>query len=618
VRRRLARRFRARHDSARLVLSEGGPEGAAVKPLDRFFRALAVMFVAVAAAGQASAQGLLPGGGQPGAGTPVGQAAADPLGRQTPAGCVVGFLQAGSRADWARAARYLDTKLADDRAEELARQLKVVLDRGLAVNLDRLSRNPEGEQNDGVGKDRESIGTIESRTGKLDVVLARVRSGDQPPVWLFAHETLREVPTFHEEFEPSFIERFLPQSLIRGYGIRYMWWSWFVIACAALTAFLFAVVVARLGRSATRLALKRFAPDHVWTRWQTIVGPMRWLLFGIAIRVMSGWFLTLRQRLVGAQVATLVIIGAATWLGVTILASSVGRWASNLERQGRTERIALVRLTGRLCQATVVVIGVLAFLQAIGINLTPVLAGLGVGGIAVALASQKTLENLFGGMMVIGDSPVRIGNFCRVGTMTGTIEDIGLRSTRLRTAARTTISIPNADLASQSIENFATRDKMLFQHAFALRYQTTADQLRFVLAQSRALLYAHERVEPSDARVRLLRFGPSGLEVELFAYVRATEFDAFLSIQEDLLLRLMDIIESSGTALAYPSQTMYFARDAGLDAGRTAAAEAAVQAWREREALPFPDVPSDEKARLRGGVEYPPRESALRRDVRRP
>ena len=219
--------------------------------------------------------------------------------------------------------------------------------------------------------------------------------------------------------------------------------------------------------------------------------------------------------------------------------------------------------------------------------------------------------------MVIGDSPVRIGNFCRVGALTGTIEDIGLRSTRIRTLARTTISIPNADLASQSIENFATRDKFLFQHTFALRYETTPDQLRFVLAEARALLYRHEKVETESARVRLLRFGPSGLEVEVFAYLQATEFDEFLPIQEDVLLRLMDTIAASGTALAFPSQTMYFTRDEGLDARRAGEAEAAVREWRERGTLPFPDVPGDEKTRLRGGVEYPPLGSAQRGDATR-
>jgi MscS family membrane protein len=377
------------------------------------------------------------------------------------------------------------------------------------------------------------------------------------------------------------------------------------------------VGLTRLLAAVTRLALARLAPDHVWPRWAALLRPGRWLIFGIAVLLLSPSFLTLRQRYTGGRIAALFIIVAVTWLGVRVLAASVGRWTQNLERRQTTERIALVRLGGRLLQFAAVVIGGLTFLRAIGINLTPVLAGLGVGGIAVALASQKTLENLFGGMMVIGDSPVRLGHFCRVGTLSGTVEDIGLRSTTLRTLARTTISIPNADLASQSIENFSSRDKFLFQHTVSLRYETTADQLRFVLARARALVYGHQKAEAEGARVRLLRFGPSGLDVEVFAYVAAADYETFLSIQEDLLLHLMNVIEESGTALAYPSQTMYFARDHGVDAGRTAGAEAAVREWRERGELPFPDLPAGQKGQLRGGVEYPPRGSALRDDVLR-
>jgi MscS family membrane protein len=129
--------------------------------------------------------------------------------------------------------------------------------------------------------------------------------------------------------------------------------------------------------------------------------------------------------------------------------------------------------------------------------------------------------------------------------------------------ARTVISIPNADMAIQSIENFADRDKILFQHTCTLRHETTADQLRFVLAGARTLLYQHPNVEQADARVRLLRFTSTGLDVELFAYVTVTELEDFLPIQEDLLLRLMDIIEQGGTAFAAPMQTTGFARDAG-------------------------------------------------------
>ncbi len=561
----------------------------------------------------ALAQGLLP---QASASAPASAAAAvpaDPYGRQTPAGTVMGFLSAGSRGDWPRAAKYLDTKLTESAAEELARELKVLLDRGLTSDLSRLSRRPEGEQDERVGKDHEFVGSVDTETGRLDVLLLRVHYGDQPPYWLFAPETLRDVPAAYREYAPSFIEAWLPTSFVQGYGERYRLWSWVVMAAAGLAAVVIAALLWRLLAFFVRLAARRvpavLAPSHV----RTLLRPLYWLLLGVTLQVISGYLLTLRQRYLGGRLATLLVITAATWLGVTLLSTSIGRWVRGLEHRGATERVALVRLTGRLLQAVAVVLGILILLGAVGINLTPILAGLGVGGIAVALASQKTLENLFGGMMVIGDSPIRIGHFCRVGTMTGTVEDIGLRSTRIRTPARTVISIPNADLASQSIENFAARDKILFNPVLALRYETTAEQLRFVLAGLRSLLYGHPRVETASARVRLLRFGPSSLDVEIFAYVTVTDYDAFMAIQEDLLLRLMDVIDAGGTALAVPAQTMYFTRDQGLDREKAAEAERTVRGWREGGELPFPDMTPEQRAELDGGIEYPPRGSVLRR-----
>ena len=588
-----------------------------MRPFVRAIIILAVGAALVAAGGRlAFAQNLLPSAGQPASATAPGEAA-DTLGRQTPAGTVMGFLAAGARGDWARASRYLDSRAPAPQAEELAQQLKVLLDRGLGVDLDRLSRKPEGEQDERAGKDHESIGTIESPATRLDIVLVRVHLAGQPPIWLFSRETLLGVPALHSEFEPSFVEQYLPRSLTQGYGLNYMWWSWSLMLLAVIVSWVAAIALSRLLQGIARLVFNVLPRRQVSGRWLGVVRPMRWLLFGIVMRLLTASFLTLRQRFLGGRMATLFILGALTWLAVKILAASVLRWTGKLERRGNTERIALVRLAGRLLQTAAVVVGVLGLLQAIGINMTPVLAGLGVGGIAVALASQKTLENLFGGMMVIGDSPVRIGQFCRIGTMTGTIEDIGLRSTRLRTLARTTISIPNADLASQSIENFATRDKLLFNHTFALRYETTSDQLRVVLAETRSLLQRHEKIETDSARIRLLRLAASGLDVEVFAYVQTTDFAVFLGIQEDLLLRLMHIVESSGTALAFPSQTMYFTRDQGIDPRRAEEAEAAIRTWRERGELPFAVLPTDDTPRLRGEPEFPSEGSALRGDVNR-
>jgi MscS family membrane protein len=574
---------------------------------------VAALVVLLAGAPPVIGQSLLSQAAPKGA-APVAAAPAPPpdaLGRLTPSGTVMGFLAATAKSDWPRAAKYLDTKLPQDRAEELARQLKILLDRGLSIDLARLSGSPEGEQDERLGKGRELVGTISTKSGKLDVLLARVQRGAEPPVWLFAPETLREVPAAYEEYEPSFVERFLPNYLTRGYGTRYMLWSWVIVTGASIVALLLGLLLTRLLRAALHGLLLLFAPRVVWERWVSILKPARWLVFGILLLVASGYFLTARQRYGGGLIAWLVIFAAMTLICVRFLGCLVAMWVATRQQQGNTERVAVVRLGGRLLQALALIVGVLVLLQSVGINLTPVLAGLGVGGIAVALASQKTLENLFGGMTVIGDSPVHIGQFCRVGTMTGTVEDIGLRSTRIRTTARTVISIPNADMAIQSIENFSDRDKILFQHTCTLRHETTADQLRFVLAGARTLLYQHPKVEQGTARVRLLKFTPTGLEIELFAYVTVTELEEFLPIQEDLLLRLIDAIEAGGTALAVPSQTTYLARDGRMDGAKAAEAARTVQAWREGGELPFPDESPARKKELQGGIEYPPAGSAL-------
>jgi MscS family membrane protein len=578
----------------------------AIRPL------VAVLAILLAGAppvfGQGPLSQAMPKGAAPAA---VEQAPSpDPLGRQTPSGTAMGFLAAAAKSDWPRATKFLDTRLPPDQAEGLARELKVLLNRGLTIDLNRLSRVPEGEQDERLGKNRELLGTIATKSGRLDVLLARVQRGAEPPVWLFAPETLRDVPAAYEEYEPSLVERFLPDYLTRGYGSRYMLWSWLVIAASSVIALLLALLLTRVIGLALRRLLRVVSPRVVWERWASMLRPARWLVFGILLLVASGYLLTARQRYAGGRVAWVFIIAAITWTGIRFFGCLVTKWAGIRQQQGATERVAIVRLGGRLLQGVALVVGVLAVLQSVGINVTPVLAGLGVGGIAVALASQKTLENLFGGMSVIGDSPVRIGEFCRIGTMTGTVEDIGLRSTRMRTTARTVISIPNADMAIQSIENFSARDKILFNHTLTLRHETTADQLRFVLAGARTLLYQHPRVEQAAARVRLLRFTSTGLDVELFGYVTATDLEEFLAIQEDLLLRLMDTIEAGGTALAVPSQTTYLARDAGVDGEKAAGAVAAVQAWRERGELPFPDETPERKRTLQGGIEYPPTGSA--------
>ena len=206
------------------------------------------------------------------------------------------------------------------------------------------------------------------------------------------------------------------------------------------------------------------------------------------------------------------------------------------------------------------VICILAVLSILGFNLTTVLAGLGIGGIAIAFAAQKTLENLFGGISVLADEVIRVGDYCRFGDRTGTVEDISLRSTRVRTDARTELSIPNGTLATMNIENFTRRDKILFNPVLAIRYETTADQFRYLLAEIRRLLYAHPKVESESASIRFANFDPSALRLEISAYVLTRDSNEFAAVREDLLLRISDIVGRSGTSFAFPPRRCTLAR----------------------------------------------------------
>jgi MscS family membrane protein len=281
---------------------------------------------------------------------------------------------------------------------------------------------------------------------------------------------------------------------------------------------------------------------------------------------------------------------------------------------GRVGTGTLMVLAERLLAALVVIAAILAILSIVGFNLTTVLAGLGIGGIAIAFAAQKTLENLLGGISVLADEVIRVGDYCRFGDRTGTVEDISLRSTSVRTDARTELSIPNGTLATMSIENFTRRDKIQFNPVLAIRVETTADQLRYLLAEVRRMLYEHPKVESDSAAIRFANFDNSALRLEVSSYVLTRDANEFAAIREDLLLRIMEIVEKSGTSIAFPSQTTYFSRDSGLDKEKAAAAEQQVQQWRDQHKLPFPDFAPADKSAFRGSIVYPPPESAFGKD----
>ena len=545
--------------------------------------------------------------------TPAPTAPSDPYGRSTPKGTVLGFLQTAQTGDYARAANYLETHEKAQPAAELARQLYAVLDHDLIVDLDKLSDTPQGALNDSLPPDRERIGAIASSDTSVDILLKRVPMASGP-AWLFSSETLAAIPELFDDIDRPAFERDLPALLqIRTHLFSLRLWQLLVFLLAVPFSLLAAHWISRLLNALLKPVVEHIARERAQDRLTAIAGPVRLIVLVLVMRAETSLLtLPILARQYWIRAVSALAVAATTWLLIRLIEVASQLTLNRLIRTRQPSSMSVVHLVRRLLKASAVGLGALLILQSAGINLTPILAGVSVAGIAIAFAAQKTLENLFGGIMIITDEPIRVGDFCRFSGQTGTVEDIGLRSTRFRTNERTIVAVPNGQLATMNLENFSVRDKFLFNPTLTLRYESSADQLRYVLAEVRRLLYGHSRVETSSARIRFVKMGDSSLNLEVFSYITTRDFNEFLAIQEDLLLRIMDIVANAGSDFAFPSQTLYFGRDKGLDATKTQAALDRVRQWKENRNLPFPDFAPEEISGIENRIEYPPPDSARR------
>jgi len=548
----------------------------------------------------------------PGAAQAAPPAPADELGRGTPSGAVVGFLQSAQARNYQTAADYLQMSTAHRQSQgsDLAEKLKVLMDRTFVGSLHRLSTNPEGNPDYGA-PNQQTIGIFSNGDADVPVVLVRIGDPNSGKIWLFSSETLSKVPELYDNLEAHQVESKLPQSLVKNVFLAMPLWQWLALFAAIPVALAIGWVVVLLLAIPRRLWLKvRHRPNlHPY---RGMSKPLLLSFSAVAHRVIAGYLgLPLLPRLYYYRTITVLISVGFFWFLLRASSLTMQRLRIHAISAGRTGTGTLMVLGERLLAALVVILAILATLAIVGFNLTTVLAGLGIGGIAIAFAAQKTLENLFGGISLLGDEVIRVGDYCRFADRMGTVEDISLRSTRVRTDARTELSIPNGALATMSIENFTRRDKIQFNPALAIRRETSADQLRYVLAEVRRMLYEHPKVESDSARIRFANFDDSALRLEISSYVLTRDAVEFAAIREDLLLRIMDIVEKSGSGFALPSQTLYFSRDSGLDKEKASAAEEQVQQWRDQHKLPFPDFDAADKSGFRGSIVYPPPESAV-------
>jgi MscS family membrane protein len=527
-----------------------------------------------------------------------------------PLGSVRNYVQACRSEDWNTAAGFLNLAglPPDERAGRGARiawQLKVVLDRALPIRYELLSREPEGHADDGLPPGVERLGQV----GVTDILL------EKPPGqahWVFSAGTVAAVPDLYAQFGYGALGEFLPAPMFEISVLDLQLWQWTGLLLVAFMAYALAWSASWLARRIARTIVARTESKIDDRLIGELALPFRFLVaLGIFNAGASGLALPIRTHdLIGnlSVGATVLIV---TWLILRTIDLLSKILQDHLEESDRRSAIAVLPLARRGLKIFLLAVASVALLQNVGFNVTGLLAGLGVGGLAVALAAQKSIANLFGGISLIVDQPIRVGDFCRFGDgKIGTVEEIGLRSTRIRTPDRTLVSIPNGDFSEIQLENYGARDRIRLYAVIGLRYETSADQLRHVLAEMRRLLIAHPMITEEPARVRFVGFGAHSLDLELFAYVGTCDWNEFLQVREDVLLRFMDIVRDSGTGFAFPSQTLYLGRDSGLDEGRTREAEECVRGWRERNELPFPEFPEALVTEIDGTVDYPPRGSA--------
>ncbi len=481
----------------------------------------------------------------------------------------MGLLKCTEHEDYETAARYLQPIPGDEANLPLrARELRA-LHQKFKGNIGLLSDDPNGAVEPGLPPGQVRAGVLTVGGKAADVILVRVNDPESGEIWLISKETVASIPKLYAQMEseaPSAADRIMPAALtgrrLLGMSLA-QWLGWLLsIPISWLLAWLLTFLLS--------------APRRVWyelrklpfrTVWETPLGmPLRCIL-AILMHSLFVYLLEppLLYRVYYFRFIATLLMGCFLWLLSTITDRGFEH-AVNRTRTQRGGGESILILMQRINRIVLLIVAVVVALAIFGFNVKTTLAGLGIGGLAIALAAQKSLENLIGGVSLLLDKALRVGDFCQIGDQLGTVEDIGLRSLKLRTLDQNLSVVPNGSLAQMQFQNMARRSKLLINQTFSLRIETQAEQLRFVLDRVQNMLDQHPAIEPGSCRVRVMSFVGAAYQMELFAYGKTGDWAQFTGIRQDVILKIAEIVEASGTQFAAPTQLAYLSRDKGVDA----------------------------------------------------
>ena len=491
----------------------------------------------------------------------------DPLKRETPRSMVSALLGALGESDYDRIALYFDLPAATTSRQRTsavaqARAFHAVLDdSGTLEAFQTLSNDTNGKIDDDLPVEQERIGEIVIQDKKIPVLLTKGQDGEHQ-VWRISRETLAQIAEATKR-APVAVEPVADEIVVAGAPLK----DWALLLGLGVLVFgglwmLSALIV---------VCMRKLVPDPeasgLYRFFEAALPPVSLL---IAVGVFYNWAEALPVSIVARQVLLrytgIVTVIAFVWFGLRLVDAISELAIARMQRSQRRQVISVITLARRAAKFILLAFSGIAILSTFGIDVTTGIAALGIGGIALALGAQKTVENLVGSVTVIADRPMQVGDFIKVGDVVGTVEDVGIRSTRIRTNDRTIVTIPNGDLSARQIENFAARDRFLFNPVIAVDYGISSAKLKEALSIVQQVL-AEEKNMAEGHRARLGSIGERSFNIEVFSYIDVHEFDTQVIIREKLLLTIFERLEAADISLAFPTQTIVFS-PAQLDAVR--------------------------------------------------
>lgn len=523
---------------------------------------------------------------------------------QTPQQALVALYSAFRMGDPESAALYLDLRYVPESLEEvppvnIARGLLFIFSQQNVLDLTRISSEPEGSLDDGLPEDLEQFGTVSLSDEVIPVYLQRIEEADGTLVWRVSNATVVRTPDMWDELGYSalnvWLSQVLPEFYVLGMGnfqvailLATAIGGWFVTGWISL-------LIAGLGG--------RFSNpwQHALSRFLRV--PLRLILYVALIRIVIanlGLSVIAKAYLQSSPLEYLV----AVILAFGLLNLYRDYKIRQLELQGDVEYVALIKPVVVIVRIIVATTAALMWADQAGFNVSTLIAGLGVGSLAVALAAQKTLENVIGAITLYTARPIRPGDWCRFGDIQGTVEEIGLRSVTLRTLNRTLVTVPNSMFSSADIENFSVRDRIRFFKLLELQ-MPTPDQLRAILGEFRKLFASHPMVRQDTVSIRLADIEAATAVIRLDGGIMTRDYQEYLAVAEDLNLRIIEIVHQNGAIFSGPGQVLQIRDFQQAGAEKLQEVEAKLEVWRQGDGLPFPDLSDQEKQQLKGSLEYP-------------